>query len=223
MSFAEKIKKQEEEAKQAGYASSGSEWFKIKEGDNIVRVLAEPEMIFEKYKVGICYTDCGYEGAAKFMTYVAVREQGLDGTEEWVLRTAKLPYKIGTTIADLQNDEDYRFDEFPMPYNIKIKAKNAGSKEVEYSVISSPNRTPVPQPVLDELAKKKSISEVVNLLKEKKKAEHLADGTFQANQARKNEIQQEIDKRRGVAQANPQDSALPDYPEEEINPEDIPF
>ena len=38
-------------------------------------------------------------------------------------------------IEKLQRDADYAFDEVPMPYDITINAKGAGTKDVEYTVI----------------------------------------------------------------------------------------
>lgn len=223
MSFAEKMKSQEEAAKKAGYAQTSGNWFKITEGDNVIRVLTEPEMIFEKYQVGICYTDCGYEGTPKFMCYVAHLEKGLDGEDIETVKLAKLPYKIGSEIAALENDEDYKFSEFPMPYKIKIKAKNAGTKDVDYKVMPSPKHTEISSEILETLKKEKPVTEIIEKMKENQKQRHIQDGTYQKNQERKQEIQQGIED----AKKNAGSSAMYEYPgmegEEEINPEDIPF
>jgi hypothetical protein len=36
---------------------------------------------------------------------------------------------------------EYAFEEVPMPYNITLQATNAGTKDVDYSVMLSPQRT----------------------------------------------------------------------------------
>lgn len=221
MNLTEKIQKEEAKARENGYASQGGgEWFRIVEGDNVLRVLTEPEMIFEKYKTGICYEGCGYEGTPKFLCYVMVKEVGVDGEEELVIKLAKLPYKIGKQIAEYQTDEEYSFEDWPMPYNIKIKAKNAGTKEVEYTVLASPKQTPVPSDILEELKKQKPVQEIIQKMKDKKKAEHVADGFFQAQQEsdeeRRARIQEEIDKRRGLKKSG-------DSNDDEIGPQDIPW
>lgn len=218
--FSEKVKRQEEEAREQGIASQGGgDWYKFVEGDNRFRILSEPEMIFEKYQKGICYTDCGYEGTAKFLTFV------LDRKDEKI-KLAKLPYTVGDAIMGYENDEEYNFDGFPMPYDIKVNAKGAGTKEVKYTVIAGRATSEVPTATLEELEKKSSISDIVTKMKEKKKQEHVDDGSFQREQERKANLKAHLDTVRPkegakVAHVGSMDSM--DYPEEEINPEDIHF
>lgn len=211
MSLSDKFKAQEEQAKKEGIASQGGgDWFKLVEGDNIIKILTEPEMFFEKFKVGICYTDCGYEGTAKFMAFVLDRKDGK-------VKLAKLPYTVGTTIAEYENDEDYSFTGFPMPYNVKIKAVGAGTKEVKYTITPSPKREELPEEVLTELKKRKPVSEIIQKMKEKQKESHIADGTWEKEQNRKKKLKEDLDAARSSA---PVDDG---YPEEEINADDIPF
>ena len=217
MSFADKIKQQENEAQQQGIASRGN-YFKFQEGDNVFRVLTSPEMYFENFKIGTCYTDCGYEGSAKFMCYLAVTEKDLENNDVQVIKQATLPYKIGTTIAEYESDEDYAFDSFPIPFNIKVKAKGAGTKEVEYTVTPSPKRTEVDPQVMMQLNGLKPIEEIIAKKKEAQKEKHVADGTWQKEQDRKAELKKGLDEAKAGA-------GLPvvEYPEDEIGPDDIPF
>ena len=114
MALAEQIREWEEEAKKEGISSQSSgAWFKILEGENVLRILTSPEMFFEKFKVGICYTDCGYQGTARFMAFVWDRKDGK-------VKLAKLPYTVGIAIAEYEKDEELAFTVYPMPYNIKI-------------------------------------------------------------------------------------------------------
>lgn len=212
MSFANKIEQQEKEAQEAGHASKGgNDWFKFEEGDNVFRVLEEPELIFEKFKVGICYTDCGYEGSPKFITYLLNRKTGK-------IQIAKLPYKIGTTIASYENDEDYSFTGFPMDYDIKVHAKNAGTTEVVYTITPRAKRDSIDADTAAELLKMKRIPELVAKMKENKKNEHIADGSFQREQERKEKLRSELEEKKASAGSK----AKMDYPDG-INPEDIPF
>ena len=215
MSFADKIKDQERKAQEEGHASKGI-YFKFNEGDNIFRVLTEPEMIFDKYNVGICYTDCGYEGSPKFMCYVAVTEKDIDNNDIEVIKQATLPYKLGTTIAEYQSDEDYAFTDWPMPFKVKVKAKGAGTKEVEYTITPSPKRTEVGADTLRSLSKMKPILEIIEMKKKAQKDKHMADGTWQAEQDRKARLKMGIED----AKRNSSENGI-DYPE--LNPEDIPF
>lgn len=167
MAFSDKMKAQEEEAKKDGYASKGGgDWYKFAEGANAFRVLTEPEMIFEDFKNGICYTGCGFEGSPKFMAYVLDRKDGS-------IKIAKLPYGIGSKIASYENDKEFNLDftTFPMPYDIRVTAVGAGTKEVKYQTDANPNKRPVELSVLDELAKLNPIPNIINKMKEKNKKE----------------------------------------------------
>lgn len=214
MSFADKIKQQEEVAKEEGISQQGGGWFKAAEGDNRFRVLAEPEMIFEKYKVGICYTDCGYQGTAKFLTFILDRKDNQ-------IKLAKLPYTVGTAIAGYETDEEYQFQGYPMPYDLNLKAKGAGTKEVEYTLIAGRALTPVASNILEDLKKKGSLLDIIRKMKDNKKEEHMADGTWQKNQDLKKESAASVASTR-VAGGGKVDPGY-DYPEEDLNPADIPF
>lgn len=210
MSFADKLKQQEELAKKEGYASMGNDWLKFTEGDNKFRVLVEPETIYEDFTNGICYTDCGYEGSPKAMTYVLDRKDGK-------IKLAKLPYTIATTIANYESDEDYAFTGFPMDYDVKVTAKNAGTKEVKYTLTPSPRREIVPSEIMEQLKKRKPVTEIIAKMKENKKNEDIADGNFERRQeARKQAIQE-------AAEADASTVADPAYPTEDIDPDSIPF
>lgn len=212
--FAEKIKQAEEEAQREGHTSKGGDWFKFEEGDNTFRILEEPVLIFEKFKVGICYTECNYEGSPRFMVHVLDRKDGK-------IKLAKLPYKLGTTIASYQSDEDYAFEGFPMPYDIKVQAKNAGTKEVEYTVTPRPKREELSSDTIEELRKQKPVLEIVEKMKENQKQRHIEDGSFAQRKAESDAIKQKFrDAKSGVVNTD-----LPsiEYPADEIAPEDIPF
>lgn len=211
MSYAEKLKN-EFEANKEFNQSSGSEWFKFTEGDNTFRVLAEPIMFFEKFKVGICYTDCGYQGSPRTLTWIVDRKDGK-------VKLAKLPYTISEQIGGLENDLDYGFTGFPMPYDITIKAVGAGTKEVSYSAPLPRPVKPVSDQILAELATKKSISEILETMKKNQKEKHMKDGTWQKEQDRKAQLKKELGDAR---KADPVDESTIPYPDE-INPADIPF
>lgn len=180
MSFAEKVKQQEEEAQKEGYAQSGGGWYKFVEGENRFRVLAEPEMIHEDFKLGMCYTDCGFQGASKFMAYILDRKDNK-------IKIARLPYTVGTAIMGFEKDEEYKFEGFPMPYDIKVSAVGAGTKEVKYTVMAGRANTPVEPQVLEDLSKKKSIADIVITMKENQKEKHMKDGTWEKNHTHKEE------------------------------------
>ncbi len=99
-------------------------------------------------------------------------------------------------IKELMQDPDYAFEEFPMPRQINIRAKGAGTKEVEYSLMASPKKTPIPAEVLKELAEKPSPEELIEKMKAKRgNSTGTTDKTMAAD----------------------------DYPKDAINTDDIPF
>lgn len=200
--LADKLKQQVEGSEHN--ASQGGDWFKFSEGDNRFRILTEPEVFFEKFKVGICYTDCGYQGTPKSLVWILDRKDNK-------LKLAKLPYMIAETIAKYETDEDFSFSGFPMPYDIKVNAKNAGTKEVTYTVLPSPVKE-LDGFVAIELAKQKTPKEIIERMKEKKKEEHMKDGSFQKRQEEKAQLKAEQD-----AFEEAQKESLPtiDYPEPE--------
>ena len=116
-----------------------------------------------------------------------------------VIKQAKLPYVVVKQIRGLSVDPEWAF-EVPFPHVLTLNAKGAGTKEVEYTLNPSPRKIELPQAILHELAKKPTPEEMVEKIKGK-----VSQGNSSA----------------------PADEAgepsAPDYPEEELNPEDIPF
>lgn len=176
MSWVDEIESRQSEDRSKDY-------FNIVEGDNRIQLLSHcaplPQVwdnVTKKYRIA--------EDGDKNVSIKGVCWVLQDG----VIKSAKLPYTVVKAVRELQNEPDYAFDTFPMPRMINIKAKNAGTKEVEYNVIASPKETVVSKEILAELANKPTPEEVVEKIKGK------------------------------VSQAKPVE-----YPEADINPDDIPF
>lgn len=110
-----------------------------------------------------------------------------------VIKQAKLPYTVVKDIRAISKEPDWDFV-LPFPHALTLTAKNAGTKEVEYSLNASPKKVEIPQSVLDELAKKPTPEDVVEKIKAGNK---------------------------DVSQGNTV-SSVP-YPDEDIDPADIPF
>lgn len=200
-----------EEANKSEHTSGSSGWFKMKEGKNQFRILTEPEIMFENYGKGICYHQCGFEGTTKYLARI------LDRADNKV-KLYKIPFGIFKQIATWETDEDLEFKGFPMPYDVKINAKNAGSKEVEYTVMPSPKVISVDQETLNFITKQSPVKDVIAKMQEKNIEKHKADGTWQKEQDRLQALKADLEKG-GSATAED----VIEYPEEEINPEDIPF
>lgn len=124
-----------------------SKFFKMVEGDNRVQLLSHLERYLLKWN------GTRYVPAEEGDQNVSVKGVGYV-LQDGMIKEATLPYTVVKAIRELMNDEDYAFEEFPMPRLINIKVKNAGKKEAEYVVVPSPKETEVPQSILAELALK---------------------------------------------------------------------
>ena len=166
------------------------EYFNVSEGENRIQLLSHCAPYILKW------TGSKYEPAEEGDTNTSVK--GVCWVlHDGVIKLATLPYTVVKAIKGFMEDTDYSFEEFPMPRLINIKAKGAGTKEVEYVVIPSPNLAEVSQETLEELKSKPSPEEMVEKMKSKKSATS--------------------------TESTEKSAGVPDYPDEEINPEDIPF
>lgn len=153
--------------------SATSDWFKVREGNNRIRLLSTMVPYASHFNFGaclgkeecpVCKEDDEARPSVKFLVNV------LDYSDNEI-KIAQLPYTIAKAIQEYQDSEEYSFDSAPMPYDITIKATKAGTKEVEYNVMASPKRTDVPTEVLTKLEKKHTPEQVKDALKAKKRKE----------------------------------------------------
>ncbi len=200
-----------EQANKSEFSSASSGWFKMKEGWNQFRILTEPEVIFENYGKGICYHQCGYEGSPKYLARI------LDRADNKV-KLYKIPFTIFETIAGFEKDDELTFSSFPMPYDVKVMASGAGTKEVKYTVLPSLKRVAIDTEIENFLVKQKPIKEVIQLMQEKNIEKHKADGTWQKEQTRLKQLAEDLKKGGSAKEVD-----TIEYPEEEIDPKDIPF
>lgn len=149
------------------------DYFDVQEGDNRVQLLSHCAPLALKW------TGSKYEPAEEGDTNVSIK--GVCWVlQDGVIKSAKLPYTVVKAIRELMQDEDYAFSEFPMPRVINVKAKNAGSKEVEYQVVPAPKETEVSSEILEQLAAKPSPEEMVEKLKGKKEDKSAEDESLDA-------------------------------------------
>lgn len=135
--------------KDYGLSSGGS--FKTKEGANKLRFLSNFVPHSSMYKGKPTF---------KIVSWV------FDYADNRV-KLYFMPKTIAEMLGSLQENADYAFDEMPMPYDVTLTAKNAGTKEVEYQIVAARMNTPVSSDVLEQLSGKESIEAVVEKLKEK--------------------------------------------------------
>lgn len=215
--------------REAGISSNG--FFRFKSGENRMRILTEGSVIATHFfgkgqKATTCYGEqkgCPFHGegapknkegkeakpSIKYTCYILT-----NGTIEM----ADLPYSAMKQIGDFQENIDYKFDSFPMPYDVTIKFDpDSKSPNDMYKVIASPKREPVSEAIMDELLEKVTKLSPADSVAKKKSwqmSEHEKDGTAQK---RRDEFRQ------SVANTPKQEVDTIEYPKEEIDPDDIGF
>jgi hypothetical protein len=113
-------------AEAQGLLGAGS-YLKLQEGDNRLRLMSE------------CIEHPGEYGGKptfKWLCYVLDRKDGK-------IKPFFMANTIYKLVEALQLNPDYAFDEVPMPYDITVNARGAGTKEVVYSVLPARNATPL--------------------------------------------------------------------------------
>jgi hypothetical protein len=146
VNFADEIKAAEREG-----SIGGGDYFKPREGANRVRLVSE-----------LLRHPGSYKGTPNFkwLTRVIDREDGK--VKVWFM-----PHTIFKAIRDLQQTEDYAFEDIPMPYDLTVNAKNAGTKEVEYSVVPARKNTPLTAVELNLVDALKPLAEIQTAIRAK--------------------------------------------------------
>lgn len=111
------------------------------------------------------------------------------------LKIVKFPYSLMKALSDMSKDPEWEFTNFPMEYDLTVG--NTGQGGARYSLRGSPKRSPVAKEVVDALAKKTPCEEIVKKI---------------------------IDRQGGKVEVKPDPMKPYDkYPDENIDPKDIPF
>lgn len=155
----------------------GGEYFKIKEGDNIVRVLSGYEVIASHFigtgeRRPVCFgkdKGCPFHGEGDEPAGIKCVFWVIDRTDGG-MKLAEMPYSFASALRDLQEAPQTAFEVVPMPYDVNLKAKNAGTKEVEYEVVAL-DEAELADEIYGELSNKKTIAEVVANKKARAKTE----------------------------------------------------
>jgi hypothetical protein len=138
------------QAEDAGLLGGG-EFYKYREGDNRIRLLSE------------CLPHQGeFQGKKNFkwLCYVLDRRDGK-------VKPHFMPHKVYKAIEALQTSDDYAFVEVPMPYDLTIHAKKAGTVDVEYTVMPARKEVPLTRDELAEFDKAKPLADIKQALKDK--------------------------------------------------------
>lgn len=157
------------------------EYFKPLEGANKVRLVSNP-----------LPHDSVYMGKPQFKWLCQVLDR-----KDGKIKPYFMPNTIYRFIADLQLSEDYRFDGLPMPYDITINAKGAGTKEVQYSLIPS-KETPLTTEEQNAITEAPTVKELQQKIRE-------------------------AEAKKPVEPAEPTEDTTTIHVEDEVNVDDIPF
>lgn len=165
-------------------SSQKEQYFKVKEGQNTIRIVGEPKKFLSRFKQGICYEGAPYcqmdsldENEAltlRFKTWIIDRKDG-------VMKLYDFPNVVAKALKTLKDDPDYAFDGFPMPYDITITAENAGTKEVKYTVLPR-KESPLTDEEVEILKTKTPAAEIVAKYQEKAKKEYESKNAIQLDE-----------------------------------------
>lgn len=141
----------DEQMKQYG-ARGQSDKFEFVQGANKIRILNFPAILATHFIGGkggtavICvgidngckyHRDTDISPNLKLVSYVIDRKDGK-------VKLAELPLSVRYALQDLQIDEDYAFDDFPMPYDVKITSDpDNKDPKAKYRLVGSPNKVPL--------------------------------------------------------------------------------
>jgi hypothetical protein len=168
----EELQKELEKEIGSPTSSGDSDWYNLKEGDNKMRLASVGALYAQYYDkaknkffvavgedMGCPYAKAKEKPSIKYLTWAVI------GGE---LKLVKLPYKAYKGLVSLQQSDDWGFQNFPMEYDINLKVKGAGTKEVEYSIIPSPKKSEIDSDLLADLEEKSTALEIVNKMKDKR-------------------------------------------------------
>lgn len=210
MTFSEDLKK---EMKQYGGGSGNSDYFEFETpGVYKMRILVQPKVIAYHFPptgrpdtcIGV-EEGCIHHGADAKKPTIRLVTYIIDRIDNKVKR-AELPLSISYAMNDLQEDSDFAFDGFPMPYDVKITydPKNTDPK-AKYRLVASPKQEPLTSEEADNLLKAMNKQTPEQFVEMKKKFQN-----------------KEVSPRKEEGQEAPpaDEFAILDKP---IDPEDIPF
>lgn len=147
-----------EKAEKEGMLSTSST-FKLKEGDNRVRVVDG----FLPHNSEFTGKDGKTTKNFKWLTRVIDRRDGK-------VKAFFMGHTIYKQLVAFQKDtvSGTNFDELPMPYDINISAVGAGTMEVKYTVVASRNSTPLSLAEQAMIGAEDSLEELRDALNKKK-------------------------------------------------------
>lgn len=140
--------------------NKSSDYIKLSEGDNRVRILCYPIKTISEFT----NNDGTVKKSVRFVTWAIDRKDG-------AVKPLFFGKKILEQFAGLETDEENKFDSMPMPYDVNIKRIGSGKEDTSYNLIAGRNLTPITTEENNAFLEKDSIEEFVKKLEEKKSDE----------------------------------------------------
>jgi hypothetical protein len=204
-----------------------------------IKILTEPEVLAQHFfgkgaKPSVCYgkdKGCPFHNAdekvsVKYVCYV------LDVTDNNTIKIADLPYTVVKSLSELQADEDFTFESYPVPYDIKVTFDKDQAPNDMYKIIGGAVRYELNSDLMNLFNQKVQKSPIATHISNKKIAqiqEHQEKGIWKSPETIAKEAETHKQDYREKAMAyneKMKNEKLEDeieYPTEEINVEDIPF
>lgn len=226
------------DAAQKEYGGGNTDFFKFdKSGNYKMRLLSDVEAIATHFfgkgvPASVCYgkaEGCPFhkseddQPSVKFSAYMLDKRDGK-------VKLGEFPYSVVAAIGDLQASEDWGFSDYPMPYDITVIVdKEEKDFKKMYKVQPSPNRAAITGEQEDELKQKLAalpVEKYIASRKNKAMEGHKAAGIWVDEATRAANERERLAEGARVAAEHGLDKASGSeikYPDEDINPEDIPF
>lgn len=141
---------------------SGGNYYKLEDGENIVRVLSTPVHSAVYFVNGKPVFQQNADDETKLKTKLNHRfTMYVFCQEKKKIQMAEFGWSIAKAIAEFSKSSQYSFNGLP-PYDIIIKKSGSGATNTEYTVTPGRVETPMTKEVIEELAKKQPIKEYID-------------------------------------------------------------
>jgi hypothetical protein len=158
-------------AEEAGLLGGGNVW-KPKEGANPIRLVSECLEHPGEFKG----PDGKVKKTFKWLCFILDRVDG-------EVKAYFMPNAVYEQIEDYQLTPGWEFDEVPMPYDVTLRVRNAGTLKVEYKVIADPARKPLTAEETQKIAEAGSIRAYQNSIYESQGAAGTEEKTIVMDEA----------------------------------------
>lgn len=226
MSKLDELRKDLEDNKRS---SERADFFKLKNGDNKIVILSNPVGYSKLYGVGIAYQGCNYTEYAsrKYQCYIKDLSDGK-------IKIADLSYTVAKKILALADGARTKFDGFPMPYSLNLKTEDAGKTSVNTDPLADEDYN-LSEEDYEELNSYDKIEDILERLKSAQKKKVETDPVLrQKIQDRIEAIELERESKRKekegkdlptvqIGDESKKSNDTIEYPDEDIDPDDIPF